>query len=312
MTRARRRHLLVSCLGFLYVFALLGVVGWFVWTPSARGKLTGEEASFASQNEIVGEMVLIPAGEFWMGTDADTASEDDAGETPKHRVYVDAFLIGKYEVTNAQYKRFIDAGGYENPAFWSKEGWDYIQSRGIKEPSLWRDMDLGIAQPDKPVVGVTWWEAEAFAKWVGMRLPTEAEWEKAARGTDGRIWPWGDDWSPEREYAGETPPNDGASPYGVYGMAGGPWEWVNDWYDPDYYKQASADTVWRNPRGPESGTYWTIRGGVFNYTDQYQTRTTDRGTYIGASSCFVGFRLADDVVDPATLSSNGRSDTPNG
>jgi formylglycine-generating enzyme required for sulfatase activity len=189
------------------------------------------------------EMVPVPAGEFWMGSD----TEGDADEKPRHRVYLDAYYIDKHEVTNALYKRFMEAKGQAAPTYWNNGNFN------------------GATQP---VVGVSWHDAEAYCKWAGKRLPTEPEWEKAARGTDGRKYPWGDQWDGSKANAenklgktasvGSYP--GGASPYGAHDMAGNVWEWVADWYDKDYYKQ-SPD---RNPQGPNSGSSRVLRGGSWD------------------------------------------------
>ncbi|MDP3768234.1 MAG: formylglycine-generating enzyme family protein, partial [Dehalococcoidia bacterium] len=199
-------------------------------------------------------MVLVPAGEFWMG------SKDYDREKPRHRVHLDAFSIDKYEVTNALYGRFIQATGRAAPSYWNDSKWN------------------GSSQP---VVGVTWHDADAYCKWAGKRLPSEAEWEKAARGTDGRKYPWGDQWDVSKANAdnelgktaavGSYP--GGASPYGAQDMAGNVWEWVADWYDKDYYKQSPE----RNPRGPDSGQYRVLRGGSW-HDAPYYLRTADRSS----------------------------------
>jgi iron(II)-dependent oxidoreductase len=185
------------------------------------------------------EMVLVPAGEFRMG------SQEFEEERPEHRVFLDAFYIDKYEVTNTLYLRFVGAAGRSAPTFW--------QSR-------WG------TGPDEPVLGVTWSDAEAYCQWAGKRLPTEAEWEKAARGTDGQAYPWGDQWDPGganfygaelgRTVAVGSYPR-GVSPYGVHDMAGNVSEWVSDWYDKNYYRRSPA----QNPRGPDSGEVKVVRGG---------------------------------------------------
>lgn len=210
------------------------------------------------------DVVYVPAGVFLMGS---PDGEGDEDERPQRAVYLDAFWIDKTEVTNAEYTRFMAATGYRAPYFLPKP-WN----------SKWYD------NPDQPVVGVNWGDAVAYARWAGKRLPTEAEWEKAARGGDRRAYPWGNAWdvaqnrrcnfSDEQFRLGDTPVNDGydcpapvgrypagASPYGCLDMAGNVWEWCSDWYAPDYYEEAPI----RNPQGPESGRYRVIRGGSWAY-----------------------------------------------
>jgi formylglycine-generating enzyme required for sulfatase activity len=191
-------------------------------------------------------MVYVPAGEFLMGSSDD---DPDAApdEKPQHTVYLDAFWIDKTEVTNAQYRKCVEAGACEEPRCWDDDRY---------------------SAPDQPVVCVTREAAQAYAVWAGGRLPTEAQWEKAARGTDGRIYPWGDSAldctkaNCGRCAEGPLPVGshpDGASPYGVLDMAGNVWEWVADWYAEDYYSR-SPD---RNPQGPDTGDHLVWRGGSF-------------------------------------------------
>jgi len=215
-------------------------------------------------------MVYVRAGVFLMGS---PDGEGDEEERPQRSVYLDAFWIDKTEVSNAEYTRFMAATGHRTPYFLPKH-WN----------STWYD------HPDQPVVGVSWEDAVAYAQWAGKRLPTEAEWEKAARSADGRRYPWGDAWDlthnrrcnfsdrndprgPEQASADDghaylAPVGSyprGASPYGCLDMAGNVWEWCSDWYGPDYYAGAPL----RNPRGPESGRYRVIRGGSWSYDQTY-------------------------------------------
>ena len=163
------------------------------------------------------DMVSIPRGEFTMG------SNEHADEV-RHQVVLDAYLIDKYEASNARYKEFMNATRHPAPAYWD---------------------DPRLSQPNQPVVGVSWTDASAFCKWDGKRLPTEAEWERAAKGPEGdNHYPWGHKLDPKKanygQNVGRTMPVDsypeGASGFGAYNMAGNVFEWVEDWYDPKFYK----------------------------------------------------------------------------
>lgn len=191
------------------------------------------------------EMILIPAGEFLMGS-ADTDQTGSSDERPQHAVSLDAYYIYKTDVTVAQYRKFCEATGRPMP----------------KPPTFgWGD--------DYPMIGVNWDDANAYAQWAGAALPTEAQWEKAARGTDGRQYPWGNEWDPVKcrwAKSDEKPhpvPVGGVStdisPYGVLDMAGNIEQWCADWYGKDYYQQAPA----QNPTGPEDGTARVLRGGCW-------------------------------------------------
>ncbi len=135
-------------------------------------------------------MVLVPAGAFVMGLpDTDFLAERD--EQPQREIYLSGFWIDIYPITNARFSLFMEAGGYEKPEVWIPEGWDWKRCCRIRKPVMWGQR--GWDGADQPVAGVSWYEADAYARWAGRRLPTDAEWEKAARGTDGRRYPWGDD-----------------------------------------------------------------------------------------------------------------------
>jgi formylglycine-generating enzyme required for sulfatase activity len=214
------------------------------------------------------EMVLIPAGEFIMGTD--TGYPD---ERPAHAVYLDAYYIDLTETTNAQFRECVEAGACDPPDYE-----DCCASPGTDWYSMRPDYFTNPEYDDYPVTWLSWNHAQQYCTWRGARLPTEAEWEKAARGTDERIFPWGNEepapnlanfiwWEGDfegRPPFGTTPVGsypDGASPYGVLDMAGNLYEWVADLYSPDYY----ANSPYENPQGPpdEIGTWQIARGGSF-------------------------------------------------
>lgn len=184
-------------------------------------------------------MIVIPAGEFIIGNNGRPTEEGsgDPDEMPEHKVYLDAYLIDKYEVTNAQYKAFVDATNHRPPKLWQPARAGSGSGEGITYPP---------EKADHPVVYVDWYDANEYCHWVGKRLPTEEEWEKAARGTDGRIFPWGNAFDVKKANTpqywlsqnkeGSTLPvgsfENGKSPYGVYDMAGNVYEWTANWYKP--------------------------------------------------------------------------------
>ena len=181
-------------------------------------------------------MVLIPAGPFIMGLpESDFLAEDH--EKPERTVILSAFWIDVYPVTNARYAQFMAAGGYDESKWWSAGGWEWKGRHKIHRPLQW--VEPGWDGPEQPVAGVSWFEAEAYARWAGRRLPTDAEWEKAARGTDGRRYPWGNDWPTSKHanfnmFIGRTTPvglfPEGKSPYGCFDLAGNVNNWTSDWY----------------------------------------------------------------------------------
>ena len=221
-------------------------------------------------------LVYVPAGEFAMGsTDQDSLASKD--ERPQHPVTLDAFWIDQTEVTNAMYAKCVNAGNCK--------------------PPINTDHFINTGYANHPVVSVDWSQANAYCVWSERRLLTEAEWEKAARGTDGRIYPWGNE-APSNAFlnyndavkdttaVGQYP--NGKSPYGAYDMAGNVWEWTNDWYSETYYQSSSAS----NPVGPASSAYQAFRGGSWNNND-YFVRSANRGWVEPTSTgYFIGFRCA--------------------
>ncbi len=213
------------------------------------------------------EMVEVPEGPFIRGS---KNGEEWERERPAREICLDTFWIGKNPVTNGEFKEFIEKKGYETEEFWLPEGWDFVREKNISEPGFWNDREYN--GPNVPVVGVSWYEADAFCRWLrattgeNYRLPTEAEWEKAARGTEGRIWPWGDRFESDLCNSAESGLFElsavgifpkGNSPYGCLDMAGNVFEWCQDWFDEDYYNKSPE----ANPKGPEIGECRVMRGG---------------------------------------------------
>jgi formylglycine-generating enzyme len=211
-------------------------------------------------------MVTIPAGEFLMGNPEGKGRDD---ERPQRSVYLDEFAIDQVEVTNERYMAFVKSIGHRTPP--NPYGTGPLQSiQGIEQ---------------LPVVQTTWYDAKAYCTWAKKRLPTEAEWEKAARGTDGRLYPWGNEpptakranfdreWEDEHTLHAVGSLPDGDSPYGVKDMAGNVREWISDWYDADYYQHAPN----RNPPGPDKkGVVRSIRGGSW-HSPAFDITTSARG-----------------------------------
>lgn len=250
-------------------------------TPSVPIKPEKREA--ASDREIIGKdgalMVLVPAGEFWMGS---SDGEGIKHEHPRHQVALDAFYMDKFEATTG---RFVEFAQETN------------RSKSAQVSSEHRLL---------PATQVDWHDAKAYCEWAGKRLPTEAEWEKAARGTDGRTYPWGNEpptarlanfgqeittKKPFGEYFAPVDSYEaGKSPYGLHHMAGNVSEWVADWYDENYYGKSPS----RNPKGPVSGEDRVFRGGSWNLEPEY-VRAADRFGSIPINRVDRGFRCAQDV-----------------
>jgi len=290
-----------------------------IWTNVVRSLLAASpdlrahwelfQADYPVLSEvIIYPEVLIPAGEFLMGSNADEALaeclkyRDDCqldyftDEEPPHPVELAAFYIDQFEVTNARYAECVAAGACSPP---------------VNSGSYTRDIYYNTSEfADYPVVYVSWFDANTYCEWRGARLPTEAEWEKAARGTDGRTYPWGyefdgslanfcdgnclfdwantdfDDGHDDTSPVGSYP--DGTSPYGVHDMAGNVWEWTADWYAEDYYQ----NSPYSDPTGPDEGQNRVLRGGSWGSSGD-DLRTSNRNYYDPSlTSLDVGFRCA--------------------
>jgi len=240
--------------------------------PALPATLTGKDGA---------PMVLVPAGEFPMGSE-----QGDDDEQPVHRVFLDSFYLDTFEVTNGRFAKFVAAIQSEPP-------WGFA------------DQETPVLQAEQPVRWVTWLEATGYCLWVGKRLPTEAEWEKAARGPEGRLYPWGPEPpTPAHAVFGlkEGPEtvspighrDKGTSPYGVHDLAGNLYEWVADWYDDAFYTPRPT----LNPRGPLTGTAKVQRGGSY-INGPYRLRTAFRTKSDPTEhDPHVGFRCAQDAPAP--------------
>jgi len=280
-------------------------------TPTATATQAPTPTAIATLEPVVAfepKMVPVPAGRFLMGSNPqlDEWASDD--EQPQHAVYLSSYYIAETEITNAQYKAFVRLTGYESPEYWID---------GTPPPG----------KEEHPVVSVSWDDAVAYASWLSgvtgrdYRLPTEAEWEKASRGEKGFVFPWGNEWDPQRlnnyEVSGDTvrgtgtTPVDeyspeGDSPFGVVDMAGNVWEWTSDWYsEEEYYRHLdplsnsypyiedadTGDSIVKDPYGPP-GTSKVLRGGS-SISDRGIARCADRGrnrTFLRYEG--FGFRVA--------------------
>ena len=265
------------------------------WTPEGK-QLAAERAKLPAHDE----MVRVPAGAFIMGSDKKVDHNAYRAEFPQRSVYLDAFDIDKFEVTTVQFLKFVLATNRSPLIDWQYDGGNFQET-----------------MVNHPVMHVSWYDADAYCTWAGKRLPSSAEWEKAARGEDGRIYPWGNEPAGlSRANFGRTglsgpvrdrperlllyPPiisvdkyENAVSPYGVYQMAGNVAEWTADWYDSDYYKKAPN----RNPKGPEKGTQKAFRGGGWVDSTPSVRPAQRNGTEPNTKMNWLGFRCARDLKE---------------
>jgi formylglycine-generating enzyme required for sulfatase activity len=256
--------------------------GYFLWRGETQQRREYELSagshglSSRPRPETLKGMALIPAGEFQMGSQE---GEGQSEEHPLHKIYLDAYYIDKREVTAGQYKNFAESTGRE-----------------MREQEPW-------STDAHPVVRVNWYDAWAYCKWAGSRLPTEAEWEKAARGGMDA------DFNPEKDYvaldkyswnglnSGNLPHPVGLKEpnlFGLYDMRGNVWEWTADWLDYEYYRKSPA----QNPQGPDSGRYRVLRGGSAHYDASYLRMAYRSSNFPGFRSDDVGFRCAASAAKP--------------
>ncbi|WP_447976961.1 formylglycine-generating enzyme family protein [Candidatus Nitrospira bockiana] len=271
------------------------------WTPEGK-KLAMERAQMPAKDA----MVLVPAGPFLMGSSKRVDRNAYVTEFPQRSVYLDAFEIDKYEVSALQYLKFVLATDRPPLVDWRYDGGNFQESMA-----------------HHPVMHVSWYDADAYCRWAGKRLPTEAEWEKAARGEDGRVNPWGNQPAGlTRANFGRTglsgpvrdrperlmlyPPiiavdkyENAVSPYGVHQMIGNVAEWVADWYDKDYYSVAPE----RNPKGPATGTQRAFRGGGWMDSTTTMRAAMRNGADPDTKINWLGFRCAKDL--PAEAQPSG-------
>ncbi len=290
----------------LVMAGLLGTTGlaWSLDVGDVKQEWTAEGRKLAAERvklPAYDEMVRIPAGPFTMGSDKKTDKNAYLVEMPQRSVYLDAYEIDKYEVTTVQYLKFVLATNRPPQVDWKFDGGNF--------------QDTMVSHP---IMHVTWYEADEYCKWAGKRLPTEAEWEKAARGeADTRIYPWGNEMAGlSRANFGRTglsgpvrdrperlllyPPiisvfkyDNAASPYGMFQMAGNVAEWVSDWYDKDYYKTAPD----KNPKGPDKGSQKAFRGGGWIDSTPSVRVSQRNGTDPKTSMNWMGVRCARDAKD---------------
>ena len=265
------------------------------WTPEGK-KLAIERAKLPAHDE----MVRIPVGPFLMGSDKKVDRNAYPAELPQRTIYLDAYEIDQFEVTTVQYLKYVLAKDLPPLIDWQYDGGNFQETMA-----------------SHPVMHASWADADAYCKWAGKRLPTEAEWEKAARGEDGRIYPWGNQPAGlSRANFGRTglsgpvrdrperlvlyPPiisvdkyDNAVGPYGTFQMAGNVAEWVADWYDKDYYKTAPD----RNPKGPENGTQKSFRGGGWIDSTPSVRGAQRNGTDPSTKMNWMGFRCARDAKE---------------
>lgn len=298
------RSVLIGSIVFVFASFLLMIVGLVYESYKAKkvremalsiktetvAKVAAAKQDFSMYKTMVGddgrEMVQIPEGPFVMGS---RDNDSDPDEKPEHQVYLKPYFIDLKEVEQAEYDRFAK-----------------MTKRPKRRIEVFEDDPAKLLKPELPAIAVTWDDAEAYCKWAGKRLPTEAEWEKAARGESKRKYPWGDEFVPgyanidgnEDGFRYLAPPGSleaGRSPYGLYDMAGNVGEWVSDAYEENFYQKSP----YRDPKGPEQGEQKVIRGGSWRETKKNVRPSKRFQAKPWRHDITVGFRCARDLEDDA-------------
>ncbi len=273
--------LLVACSSSQTIAQPTAIPPTATFAPTATPAATATPIAGTTRRDQFGvEQVWVTAGTFTMGSTGTPAEEIPRwgkldNEQPAHQVTIsNGFWLDAYEVTHEAYQRFVDDGGYTKNELWDEAGLKWLARQNVKNlPVKCTKLEANF-----PQACLTWYEASAYAKWRGGRLPTEAEWEYAARGIDQRVFPWGNEFDPKKAnltdskglVAVGTYP-DGKSWVGAFDMTGNVMEWVQDWYDKDYYKQGDMT----DPQGPATGTIKVKKGGWWG-APPFAGRTTFR------------------------------------
>jgi len=265
----------------------------FPLTPTALAGAARIDAEGIAQ-------LWVPAGCFAMGSDPQRDNAAMPDEQPQHDVCLThSFWIDQNDVTNAAYQRFVNAGGYTLREYWSDDGWQWLQANHVTAP----DNAGGFTDAQQPRVGVSWYEAQAYARWRGGRLPTEAEWEYSARGPQAHIYPWGDSFQNDKvnldqringdQHLGKPVPvgsyAGNQSWIGAYDMVGNVQEWVADWYSGEYYQQE----VKFDPQGPGSGLRHAVRGGSWRVNPGRARAAARTSELPGSRNLELGFRIVE-------------------
>jgi len=311
-----------AILSFFILFASVALhpgTGAFAYAQDKKNSAEEQKVQLEKENDKRNpsgkdpfkNMRKIPSGNFHMGSTFENVKENLAeckkhdrtcalwwfeDEMPYRQLHVDNYWIDIYETTNGEYLDFVLATGHR-PALD-----ETCETDSCWSGNLWKDKTFHVSVANQPVTQVSWHDADAYCRWRGKRLPTEAEWEKAARGPNGRYYPWGKA-SPKkratykRKWKGKfTMTNVGSYPrgvsyYGIHDMAGNVWEWVNDWYERNYYRKSPL----RNPKGPGKGYFKITRGGSWvNFADTLRT-TLRRWSLPDVRFNDTGFRCAMDA-----------------